>query len=91
MIKTYLNGILSGITQYISTGTSADDAMNENVNKPARLIFDSTYGNINIYNIRIYEKSVLNSNVIVDNYIATYGGTEEKAKKYEDNVNVLDS
>lgn len=91
MIKTYLNGILSGITQYISTGTSADDAMTEYISKPARLILDSTYGNINIYNIRIYEKSVLNSNIIIDNYIATYGTTENKAAKYEDNINVLDS
>ena len=91
MIKTYLNGVLSGITQYISAGTSADDFMSENINRPARLILDSTYGNINIYNIRIYEKSVLNSNIVIDNYIATYGTTEEKAHKYEDNVNVLDS
>lgn len=90
MIKTYLNGVLSGITQYTASGSSPD-TMLENPNYPARLIFDSTYGNINIYNIRIYEQSVLNSNVVIDNYIATYGSTEEKAKKYEDNINVLDS
>jgi hypothetical protein len=91
MIKTYLNGILSGITQYIATGTSADDSMSENVSKPARLIFDSTYGDIDIYNIRIYEKSALNSNTVVSNYIATYGTTEDKTAKYEENKNVLDN
>ena len=90
MIKTYLNGILSGVTQYTASGSSPD-TMSENISNPARLIFDSTYGNINIYNIRIYEQSVLNSNVVIDNYIATFGSTEEKAKKYEDNANVLDS
>ena len=91
MIRTYLNGVLSGITKYDKSGTSSDDYMTENISKPARLILDSTYGNINIYNIRIYEKSVLNSNIVIDNYIATYGSTEEKAAKYEDNINVLDN
>jgi hypothetical protein len=91
MIKTYLNGVLSGITKYDKSGTSSDDYMTENISKPARLILDSTYGNINIYNIRIYEKSVLNPNIVIDNYIATYGTTEEKAAKYEDNINVLDN
>jgi hypothetical protein len=65
--------------------------MSENASIPARLIFDSTYGNIDIYNIRIYEKSALNSNTVVNNYIATYGTTEEKTTKYEDNKNVLDN
>jgi hypothetical protein len=54
MIKTYLNGVLSGVTQYTASGSSPD-TMLENPNYPARLIFDSTHGNINIYNIRIYE------------------------------------
>ena len=31
---------------------------------PARLILDSTYGNINIYNIRIYEKSVFKFQIL---------------------------
>ena len=31
----------------------------------------------------------LNSKYYIDNYIATYGTTEEKSTKYEDNINVL--
>lgn len=86
MIRTYLNGILSGITQYDS---SNNENMLENNAKPAQLIFDSTYGNIDIYNIRIYENTPLSANSIVGNYIATYGSIEEKTRKYKDNATVL--
>jgi len=86
MIKTYLNGILSGITQY-----SKEDKMIQNGANPAKIIFDSTYGNIDIYNIRVYQKSALSDNVILDNYIATYGAIDERTRKYIDNSSVLDN
>ena len=84
MIKTYLNGKVTGITQY-----PKDDAMYENRNKAAVLTFDSEFGIIDIYNIRVYKHSALSNNNIVDNYIATYGTAAEKSKKYADNDAVM--
>ena len=85
MIKTYLNGILSGITQY-----GSEDQMIQNNARPAKIIFDSTYGNIDIYNIRVYKNAALSDNVVLDNYIATAGSIEDRTHKYEDNASVLD-
>ena len=84
MIKTYLNGILSGITQY-----SSEDHMIHNFSNPAKIIFDSTHGNIDIYNIRIYKTSALSDKIVLDNYIATYGAIDERTRKYIDNTSVL--
>ena len=50
MPPSFIDLFLSGITKYDKSGTSSDDYMTENISKPARLILDSTYGNINIYN-----------------------------------------
>jgi len=61
MIKTYLNGILSGITEY-----DPSDDMIENSNDVAKLIIDSTYGIIDIYNIRVYTTD-LDARTILEN------------------------
>ena len=85
LIMTYLNGILSGITKYDPT-----DEMVENRQNPAKIIIDSTYGDIDIYNIRVYKKP-LDSKAVLDNYIATLGTPEERVKKYQDNTGLLDN
>lgn len=85
MIRTYLNGVLSGLTQY-----GKEDSMIHNRTNPATIIFDSTRGNIDIYNIRVYKNSPLADNIVLDNYIATYGTIAEKTAKYLDNATVLD-
>ena len=86
MIKTYLNGILCGITQY-----GSEDQVRENPASPATMIFDSTYGNIDIYNIRVYKQSALAENVVLNNFIATCGAIDERTRKYIDNKTVLDN
>lgn len=84
MIKTYLNGIRSGITFYSRT-----DEMMQNKQDPAKIIFDSTFGNIDIYNIRIYKKP-LAAKEVLDNYIATCGTIAERVEKYKSNEGLLD-
>jgi hypothetical protein len=84
MIKTYLNGILSGITQY-----GEEDKMIHNPLNPAKIIFNSEHGNIDIYNIRIYKNLALSNKIVLDNYIATYGAIGERTRKYVDNMSVL--
>jgi hypothetical protein len=86
MIRTYLNGILSGLTQY-----GKEDSMIHNRTNPATIIFDSSHGNIDIYNIRVYKNSPLADNTVLNNYIATYGTIGEKTIKYLDNATVLDN
>jgi hypothetical protein len=90
MIKTYLNGVLSGVTQYTGGDNDADE-MRENQKDRARIIFDSSCGTIDIYNIRIYQSSTLSDTIVLDNYIATCGSVEERAKKYTDNNSVIDN
>ena len=87
MIKTYLNGILSGITQY----AKSDDFMTQISASPAKFIFDSTYGNIDIYNIRVYKNSALSANVVLNNYIATCGNISDRTLKYINNSAVLNN
>jgi len=85
MIKTYLNGILSGIAEY-----DTNDRMRENPSDRAKLIFDSTYGIIDIYNIRVYTTD-LNSTDVLRNYIATLDTLDDKINKYNDNFGLLDT
>lgn len=85
LIITYLNGVLSGITKYGTT-----DAMQESPFSPAKLIIDSTYGDIDIYNIRIYKKP-LDDKAVLDNYIATLPTADDRVNKYNDNNGLLDN
>ena len=80
MIKTYINGILSGVTTY-----TKDDSTAENPQSRAVLKFDSTYGVIDIYNIRVYTSTALEASAVLNNYIATFGAASDKVIKYTDN------
>jgi hypothetical protein len=52
MVKAYVNGVLSGITQYAKTDTFVETNTN-----PALFTIDSTYADIDIYNIRAYSQA----------------------------------
>ena len=84
LIKTYLNGILSGITEY-----DENDNIYETNNDKAKIIIDSQYGVIDIYNIRFYQ-TALGAQEILNNYIATLPTLQERETKYRDNFNLLD-
>lgn len=83
MIYTYLNGKLSAVNAYESTETFIDSA-----DIPARLVIDSTHGQIDVYGIRFYT-TALPESVIVNNYQASLGTLAERQASYDSN-NILD-
>ena len=86
MIHTYINGMRCGITQYEKGGA---DSTQENPNRPAYFTIDSTYGIVDIYNIRFYNESALQSSSVLKNFIATAGTIDNKVALYEDNSPML--
>ena len=91
MIKTYINGVRCGMTQYDKDDVVEDYDSITNPNSKAYITLDSSAGIIDIYNIRVYKNAALPANTILDNYIATAGTPDERATKYADNKPVLNS
>lgn len=82
LVRTYLNGVLSGMTQY-----GKDDkfqAINNGNDTNAIIKIDSTYADVDIYNIRVYGIA-LNAQSVLNNYIATSGTPEDRVAEYLDN------
>lgn len=82
LIYTYLNGIMSGITQY-----PEDDDFHQLT--PLNIILGSDTCDLDIHNIRIYD-TYLTSRDILDNYIADTFDVTDKMNLYTRN-NVFDS
>ena len=80
MCYTYLNGIISDVHNY----QGSDDFAN-NPNKPAYLNVDSTFGQIDLYGIRIYS-SALDAQTVLNNYQATLDTLEMRQASYEQNL-----
>lgn len=78
-VYTYLNGVLSGIMKLDSGEAFTDNRQNASV-----LTFDSTYGDIFVYNIRVY-RSASDSRAIINNYIADLVDVDEKIELYKVN------
>ena len=78
-IITYINGIISGFTKY-----EKSDELVQSPRDPAIFKINSTYADIDIYNIRFYQ-SALNSNQVLGNYIATLDSNDEKVAKFTQN------
>lgn len=93
MIKTYINGIISGITEYTGGLNDANsDSIAQNTtagSEPALLKIASDVGTVDLYNVRVFNK-VLSDRQVLENYIATLPTTEEKTKVYQDNIGLLD-
>ena len=83
MIYTYLNGKLSSVVAYESTETFIDSA-----DIPAKLMIDSTSGQVDIYGIRFYT-TALPESVIINNYQAALATLQERQASYDSN-NILD-
>ena len=78
-VYTYLNGVLSGIMRL------DDGEIFEDINtSPAIMEFDSTYGDIYLYNIRVY-RTALSSRTVINNYIADLTNIDEKMALYKSN------
>lgn len=79
LVRTYLNGIMSGLTQYNSS-----DRFQENPNDKATISIDSTFADIDVYNIRVYSIA-LDQTAVLNNYIATSGTVDERVEIAADN------
>lgn len=93
MIKTYINGIVSGITEYKGGTDASSDSIKQNSTtgaEPALIKINSSFGTVDVYNIRVFNKD-LTDRQILENYIATLATTEQKTNCYNNNIGLLDS
>lgn len=86
LIYTYLNGVISGITEYDNN----DHFEDMDPNNPSKIIIDSSYGDIYIYNIRVYE-AALDKRIILNNYLATLPTLADRVSQAQWNNIVSDS
>ena len=88
-VYTYLNGVLSGIMKMkVDAENETKESFKDAAGRPAILTFDSTYGDIYLYNIRVY-RNELSMRTVINNYIADIGNVDEKIALYQNN-NVFD-
>ena len=80
MCYTFLDGIISNVFHYLE-----DDDFRNNAQNKAYLRINSDGGQINIYNIRIYNTALDEQNVL-NNYQATIGSLADRQKSYEGNL-----
>ena len=78
-VYTYLNGVLSGIMSL-----SANEKFENDRFSPAMFEFDSTYGDIYVYNLRVY-RSASDSRAVINNYIADLVDIDDKIELYKIN------
>ena len=78
LIKTYINGILSGLKQYSSTD-------NFQQNAPSAILLNPDSEEVDISCIRVYDRA-LSSTEIVNNYIFDIADNEEKIAKFKENA-----
>lgn len=84
-VYTYLNGVLSGIMRLdVDANNKQADSFLDYPGAPSHIVFDSTYGDIYVYNIRVY-RNALDMRTIINNYIADLTDIEEKVALYKDN------
>lgn len=79
MCYTFLDGIISNVVNY----DKGYDFSNSTY--PGYLKIDSTGGQINVYNIRIYSVG-LDEQTVLNNYQATIGSLAKRQKNYEENL-----
>ena len=80
MCYTFLNGIISNVVNY-----SAGYDFGNSSHSPGYLKINSTGGQINVYNIRMYSVG-LDEQTILNNYQATIGSLAERQKNYSENL-----
>ena len=83
LIYTYINGVLSGLADY------KGNLIDNDRNNPAYMVFDSTYGDIDIYNLRVYSKKFTDDEIL-HNYAADRPTIEERLEVIRNN-NALDN
>ena len=84
-VYTYLNGVLSGIMRLdVDVANKTADSFKDYIGAPSHIVFDSTYGDIYLYNLRVY-RNALDMRTVINNYIADLSDIEEKVALYKDN------
>ena len=78
-VSIYLNGVLSGISQYDSTGSFIQPQEARTTIKLGTDLCE-----LDVYNIRIYNKALSSSHVI-ENYLADLTNINEKIRLFNDN------
>lgn len=78
LVKTYINGVLSGLKQYSSTD-------NFQQNTPSAILINPDSEEVDVSCIRIYDRA-LSSTEIVNNYIFDINDNEEKIAKFKENA-----
>jgi hypothetical protein len=86
MTYVYLNSIISKAEPY---GEDGNDQFIHDTTDKAIFEIDSTYGQIDLYGIRVYN-AALDESVVLNNYQASLGTLAERQAAYEDNA-ILDS
>lgn len=76
-ISIYLDGVLSGVTQYAET----DNFQQKN---PVKITLGSEYCGLDIYSIRVYS-TALNAQQMIDNYIYDMNDPVQKVDIFADN------
>ena len=88
-VYTYLNGVMSGIMRLkVDKENQSKETFLDANGSPSYIEFDSTYGDIYIYNLRVY-RGALDSRTIINNYIADLTNIDEKIELYKIN-NIFD-
>lgn len=89
-VYTYLNGVISGIMRLdIDVNNKTADTFQDYGTAPSYITFDSTYGDIYLYNLRIYRKA-LDMRTVIKNYTADLSNIDERIALYKDN-NIFDN
>lgn len=87
-VFTYLNGVLSGIGRMSASSGASHESFKQQNAYPAKFIVDSTYGDINLYNVRFYRNG-LSKRAVVNNWIADLTDIDQKIELYKEN-NILE-
>jgi len=82
LIKTYVNGVVSGITQY-----PANDNFQQS--SPVGITINPEGGSVDIYNIRIYDTALSDVDML-NNYMADLETLTEQVEEYNKN-NIFDT
>ena len=87
-VFTYLNGILSGIGRISANSSVSHESFIQMPSYPAKFVVDSTYGDIDLYNVRFYRNG-LSKRTVVNNWIADLTDIDQKIELYKEN-NILE-
>lgn len=82
LIKTFVNGVISGITQYPTND-------NFQQSSPVGITINPDGGSVDIYNIRVYDTALSNVDML-NNYMADIDSLTDQIEEYNKN-NIFDS